>query len=394
MGTTQAIYEVGFADKKRGHHFFRHLYLVIPGESRMVPGMPQIGKLEGQPSKGTDLRISYIYVPPLKMLIQVFPTDMRLPQLPTVVRPTAISPYLQKYTDVEVAEPLKVTMLKYKPEKRCTIRYDHLGHRAGRHSSRQSSLIGKTFHDDRGRRIFQSLQFLKGSGLPVPEPVAYVPDLRLLLTEAVGGRELGSLVSDPNFLMYITGAARSVAGLHSLPIDRKLAETVSLEERANKFGCLVEQSPEECLAPNNQVNHLASAIISKLKNCRSDHLAFVHGSLDPSQLIIGESTIWLVDFDSFRISHPATDVGRFLAYLNRLPIRWLYGDPSHLDTMGERFLEEYLALSLDDLRGMILICQAMECVKISFIISRRQKSGWQSRSASMLEIAEGVLSRV
>lgn len=393
-GTFQALYQVDFADPKKGHHFNRQLYMIIPGESRMAPGMPEKGEPEeGASSGGCDLPVSYLYLQPLKMLIEVFPTDMRLPQLRTLVDPTTILPYLQAYSDLNKMDIPRITVLKYKPEKRCVIRYDLSGHVDKSRSIRKLSLIGKTFCDDRGRETFQIMRFLRRSGLPVPEPFSYIPELKLLLSEALQGRELESLVEEPDFPVYVKGAAKTVAELHTVTVDPKIVETVSLEEEADSFARLVERFQQECPPLKKKITRLASTIFRKLKNCRGEPLTFVHGELDPSQLIVHDSKIWVVDFDFSKVSHPATDVGRFLAYLNRLSLK-LYGDPGRLGRMEKLFLEEYLSRYPCDVRTLILIWQAIECLKISFIHFRSQKSAWKFRLSGMWEIAEKVLSSV
>jgi len=420
-GTLQAVYQVDFADPKKGQHFSpfsdhswgesdgsQQLYLVIPGESRMVAGMPEKGELdEGESSSilsiasckypiYSDLQVSYLYIRPLKLLIQVFPTDMKLPHLRTLVNPTAILPYLQAYTDLNKMEIRRITVLRYKPEKRCVIRYDLARYAEKPTSIREYSAIGKTFYDDRGRGIFRIMQFLRRSGLSVPEPLSYIPELKLLLTEYLHGRMLESLVAEPNFPVYIKGAARAVARLHRVPVDRKFVEIVSLEGEAERFADRLERFQQEYpLVKKKKIEYLVSTILRKLKNCGGKHLTFVHGEFDPGQLIVSDSKIWFVDFDLFKISHPAQDVGRFLAYLNRLSLR-LYGNPDRLGTMEKLFLEEYLSLyhGDDDLQRQILIWQAMESIKISIIQSRRRKSDWEFLLSSMLEMAEKVLSSV
>ncbi len=313
--------------------------------------------------------------------------DMRLPQLRTLTNPKLIAPYLQACTGVRT-EIRKVTVLKYKPERTCVIRYYLRGHFEKSPSARVYSLIGKTFHNDQGAEVFQVMQFLKMSEIPVPEPFAYIPELKLLVTQALCGRELLSLVADPNFPMYMKRAAQAVAGLHRVAVDHKIAKRVSsLEEEAQSFAHTVELFQQDCAPMRKKVDHVASTIVSKLKNCRAEPLTFVHGELDLSQLMVHDSKIWFVDFDNFRISHPATDVGRFLAYLTKLSLAF-YHDPGRLRTMQNLFLEEYLSSFPNDLKTPILICYAMECLKISFRQFQRRKSNWKFRVSSMFKVAE------
>ena len=392
-GSSRAMYQVKFADPENGRHFSRQLYLVIPGASRLTPGMPDKAELaEGESAEENDLRISYLYLPHIKMLIQIFPTDSKLPQLPVIVNPKAIAPYLQTYANRNMPEVPKLTVLKYKPEKRCVVRYDFSDQ-----SGQFFSMIGKTNYNSRGRDVFHIMQFLRRSGLPVPAPLAYIDDLKLLLIEALHGRELGSFATEPDFSVHIKGAAAAVAGLHMIPLDRTIVQTasldrVSLDEEADSFGRHVERFQREC-PELKQIDSLASAIIRKLKLCGGERLTFVHGELDPSQLFVSDSGIWVLDFDRFKISHPAIDIGHFLAYLNRASFK-IYGDPHRLDAMGTLFLDVYLSQYREDLQTPILLCQAMEFVKISFLQFRRQNADWKFRVASLWEMAEKTLSSV
>jgi len=392
-GSSRAVYQVEFADPENGRHFRRQLYLVIPGGSRLTPGMPEKGELaEGESAEENDLRISYLYLPHLKMLIQVFPTDTKLPQLPVLVNPKAIAPYLQTYTNLKEPEVPRVTVLKYKPEKRCVVRYDFSDH-----GEQSSSMIGKTNYNSRGRDVFHIMQFLRRSGLPVPAPLSYIAELKLLLIEALHGRELGSFVTEPDFPVHIKGAASAVAGLHMIPLDRTIVQaasldTVSLDEEADSFGRHVERFQREC-PELKQIDRLASAIVRKLKHCGGEHLTFIHGELDPSQLFVSDSRIWVLDFDRFKVSHPAIDIGHFLAYLNRVSLK-VYGDPHRLDAIGTLFLDVYLSQCRDNLQTPILLCQAMEFVKMSFLQFRRQNTDWKFRVASLWEMAEKTLSSV
>lgn len=392
-GSSRALYQVEFADTENGRHFRQQLYLVIPGESRLTPGMPDKGEsAEGESAEENDLRISYLYLPHLKMLIQAFPTDTKLPQLPVIVNPKAIAPYLQTYGNRKEPEVPRLTVLKYKPEKRCVVRYDFSDH-----GEQSSSMIGKTNYNSRGRDVFHIMQFLRRSGLPVPAPLAYIADLKLLLIETLQGRELGSFVTEPDFPAHIKGAAAAVAGLHMIPLDSTIVQTasldrVSLDEEADGFARHVERFQREC-PELKQIDGLSSTIRRKLKRCGGERLTFVHGELDPSQLFVSDSKIWVLDFDRFKISHPAIDIGHFLAYLNRVSLK-VYGDPNRLDAMGKLFLDLYLSQCRDDLQTPVLLCQAMEFVKMSFLQFRRRNADWKFRVLSLWELAEKTLSSV
>jgi tRNA A-37 threonylcarbamoyl transferase component Bud32 len=391
-GVFQAVYQDDVADAAGGTGATQKLFLMIPGESRLSPEMPAAAQPEDEETGGdAGPRLSYLYLPQMQLLIQVFPTDLRLPQLRTLVSPTAMTPYLQAHAGLNGAGAPEVRVLKYKPDKRCVIRYDFA--RKGEAGARGYSVIGKTFHNGTGKEVFNHMRLLRRSGVPVPEPLAYVPELKLVLTEALHGKELGALVNEPEFPAYVREAARAVAGLHSIPVDLEIVKTVTLAERAAKFGRLAARFQSSCPERSRQIEAIAAGIQRRIETRCDERLTFVHGELDHRQLIVCDGQMWFVDFDVFKASHPAMDVGRFLAHLCRLSLK-IHGDPRRLNAAAEAFLEAYLSCYPDDIRTEIKIAQAIELVRIAGRKHRRQKSYWESDLASVLDVAEQVLSTV
>jgi tRNA A-37 threonylcarbamoyl transferase component Bud32 len=395
-GTFQAVYQVDVADAGGSAATSQKLFLMVPGESRLSPEMPAVGQPEEEelacdrgPLGDTGLRLSYLYLPQMQLLIQVFPTDLRLPQLRTLVSPAAVTPYLQAHAGLNGAGAPAVRVLKYKPDKRCVIRYDYT--RNGDRAPTDYSVIGKTFHNSKGKDVFAHMKLLQRSGVPVPEPLAYIPELKLVLTEALHGRELGAFAEAPDFPAYAREAARAVAGLHSIPVDLEIVKTVTLAERTAKFGRLAARFQKNCPAHGEQIEAIASTIQRQIETRCDDRLTFVHGELDHRQLIVCDGKMWFVDFDVFKASHPAMDVGRFLAHLSRLSLK-IYGDPGRLSAAAEVFLEEYLCCYPDDIRTEIKIGQAIELVRIAGRKHRRQKLESESDLAAILDVTEKVLS--
>ena len=170
--TSSALYHVKFSKPGKTEVFTRWLYLFVPGESRIAPGMPERRQLQEQDSSvDDDLQVSYLYLPPMKLLIQICPTDTRLPQLRTLVDHRSMTPHFQAYPGLNEMTISGITAIKYKPEHRCVIKYDlsieveHCVTRYGYFNRAgqppclvKRSLIGKTFCDDRGQKIFRTLQ--------------------------------------------------------------------------------------------------------------------------------------------------------------------------------------------------------------------------------------------
>src|SRR5207245_4181447 len=64
-----------------------------------------------------------------------------------------------------------------------------------------------------------------------------------------------------------------------------------------------------------EIRRVGGALGRALSALPSDTLRPAHGSYKPSQLLVREGAVFLVDFDQFCLADPALDVGYFLAYL-------------------------------------------------------------------------------
>ncbi len=398
----KAIYYVDFDEVDTSQHFTEIIYLISPGQKLMTPDMPKTGEIK-LCLADSRLKMSYKYIVSLDLLIQVFPTDITLPQLRFLFDPKKMLPYLQAHTALNNLAIDKITTLKYKPEKRCVIKYDIYGkppqfknetiianYNGTVSPAIKESFVGKTYDKDQGDNVYRKMRFLLKAGISVPKPISYIPELKLIIMETLPGRELKSFVNTSNFPLLIGNAARSIAGLHRLPVDQGMAEVVSMEVKRCKFSLEVEWFNNENPSLAKRVVKLSQNIIRELENFDSKTNTYIHGEFDLSQLLVSHNKIWFVDFDKLCISHQATDVGRFLAYLSRLSLRQ-NGNPCQLAREEEIFLEAYLSLCPDVSKREVFICQAMECLKVFFILYRRRKMKGNLPIETMVDKAESVL---
>jgi thiamine kinase-like enzyme len=68
-----------------------------------------------------------------------------------------------------------------------------------------------------------------------------------------------------------------------------------------------------------------------------------HGSYKPSQLLVRDGAVFLVDFDQFCLADPALDIGYFLAYLRPAGL-WYHraGRRAWFEAAADAFLTTYL----------------------------------------------------
>jgi aminoglycoside phosphotransferase (APT) family kinase protein len=177
-------------------------------------------------------------------------------------------------------------------------------------------------------------------------PLAYWPDLRMLIQPAVVGMELNTLAfADAEDLtrreQWLRAAGRSLAALHGS------AGTAAPQRTWGDD--LVEL--EEYDAPLAQVVPPLAARFREARDAlaaaAADHAepapVASHGTFRTDQLLIEDSGLVMIDLDSFCWANPARDIGNFLAYLRWKAIRRPAQD-DFIAVAGRAFLAGYAAV--------------------------------------------------
>ena len=246
----------------------------------------------------------------------------------------ALESTARRVHDVPSGRPLldiAAEPVRYKPGDRCVLRYRlRFGaRRATGHGARARAPSSPSCTGSRARRrppTTSSPGCAAEAGVAwTARPLGVVPGLPLALTEDLGSSRdpvparSGLDVVHPGIrrtrLDVVRRAARALAELHTSGLDTgDLSRRTGVEEagKAAKRARLIEQYVPE-LAP--VVREVTDALCATLAGLPADTLRPGHGSYKPSQLMVRDGAVFLVDFDQFCLADPALDVGYFLAYL-------------------------------------------------------------------------------
>lgn len=289
--------------------------------------------------------IGVVEVLPDRVEHRLFTDDPRLANLATAMDTRTLSTqYAAEYAGLGQIDG--VTPVRYKPGSRCTLRYQThsesgAGFCFGKLLAQDSAEIAQAVDD-----LFRASQTTPA--LPsVAQPLAYWPELQMVVQAAVSGQELHDLAFDAQKdvalrLNLLHAAGRASAALHRseivVPGAQKtlVGDLALLEEHkpalrqinpplANRFdetlGLLHERSQEQ---------EELTAVVS-------------HGALRTDQFMVEGGRLVLIDLDSLCWSSPARDLGNFLAYLSWKSLR----QPQHALFIGlgqAAFLEGYQSL--------------------------------------------------
>ncbi|HEX5692780.1 MAG TPA: phosphotransferase [Roseiflexaceae bacterium] len=301
---------------------------------RMLIGAYRWGEAEGELPPTAQL------IAPLGMQVYRFEHDPALPGLATALDSQAMAAVLREalpeYREGEARIlRCRATPLRYRPGKRCTLRFDIAQRDAqGRLGSRR--LFGKVYHQlDKAASVYREMQMLADSeparnGRVVLAPVAaFLPDLKIILQAPVSGVPLelyleglsGAVTAgDRRGWDGIMRSADAFAAVHTAglatdrerPIDSELKRFV---KRANQAAAIDA-------AIGARMIELAEALPAWRKRLPDwgEQITLVHGDCKHSQCMITPEGVAILDFDHCGMADPATDIGTYIATLRQMAI--------------------------------------------------------------------------
>lgn len=341
------------------------------------------------------------YVPELRLLLASPSADAKLPSLRVALDPHAIKPFLADCLNrsmhrKESLSGCEVDILRYRPGKRCVLRYRLGASRLEAGDVHERSFIGKAYGNRAdGADVFAIMLGLyrnrfgrdSSDGIRIPEPLGYIPELHMVLMEDVPSPSLAKSFSSPHVIDDLQAAARALGKIHACPstVDKKYEveeEVSSLEQwvaRAVQLYPDLAGSFESCLRGISESAH----------HIRCPEPVLVHGDFWHKQVLIGRNEVTIVDFDTIGNADPARDVGNFLAYLKYTgaELRWTEEETRRY---AEVFLAAYRLPTPPALKTGIDFYYRASLLRLACVVSRQPKE-WGPR-ASLL--AESLRSRV
>jgi len=296
-----------------------------------------------------------------------------------------------------VEEAHVVRVLKHHVGKRCTL---EIGVRTG---DNWHFLIGKVYRKDRSD-VFEAIEGMRQAGFgpedefSIPQPVAYLPSLRLLLQEKVEGPVAGEVFKNGDERGRAEGAERCArwlarfhacapkAGPGSHPQDHLNSKSMqhSLRKIAKLEGAFADRA-----ARLWQRLEDASLSVSSVEMCAG------HGSYNAAQVILNGGRTIVFDWDWFDVADPARDVGRFLYALRRWALDEL-GSIRALDGVAEIFLKTYLTIGQPGVEKNLRFFEASTCFNLAMRHLFDPGCNWQEKqekAEAMLDEGLRVLER-
>ncbi len=327
----------------------------------------------------------------------IFMYDSKLPGLQQAINSqdmrVTLSTVLRR--DFERGHPsisdVRLHVLKHAHGKRCVIEYwlepdeNHLNARR---------VIGKLYRKNRGEKIYEHLlnlwaathhQSNNGMGFGMPEPLAYLPELGMVLQSVVPGRQLSSFAELDHLALALRAVADNLATLHGLAVPS--LERRTMEDHIAKY---CHPDPLVLAAACPELAPLIEDMLMGLcedESLQRSVLCPVHGDLGLDQIFISAQRAFFIDFDGVCLSHPALDLGNFLVALQ-----------VHFGAKGAAlariFLESYLASQSrrDAKLAGLRTYQVFAYLRRATICFRRKAvAGWREQARSLLKTGYALL---
>lgn len=253
-----------------------------------------------------------------------------------------------------------IEVLKYKPGRRCVLAYELAGRHKASGQPIRRRVIGKVFRDERGQRLFALQDRLWRTcfgpdgvnGISVPQPLTYVPEMRMLVQANAPGRRLDELSLHGPVGPQASRSAEALAWLHRC---QALAAPPG-NGSTNGYALLQPYTlADELRGLEDYTARLAQVRPDALPAVQALHAALLdwamilppapraaplHRDFYYSQVLFDGLNVHLIDFDLLALGDPAIDVANFNAHLAYLGLEQS-GDAARFEPESERFLAAY-----------------------------------------------------
>src|SRR5919197_2295200 len=274
------------------------------------------------------------------------PSGSGNPTMAAVLDPAELARQLNVLLGWNTSQGLRLRVLRWKKANRCTFEMT-LG-AAGEGVCQE--LIGKVYAEERSV-VYRVMEEITQAGFgaedkfAIPQPVAFLPSLRLLLYEKVSGASVRAMIVQSDAADRARAAeqsARWLARFHARAPRSGPVIHVHDQFMSSERAWRVVADLGEPLA--DKVGRLFERLSTAARGLGPIELCAGHGMYTPGQVVLADGWIRTVtvDWDTNQAAYPSHDVARFLVSLKRLGWR-CFGSAHALDAAAEAFLKTYVA---------------------------------------------------
>ena len=188
----------------------------------------------------------------------------------------------------------------------------------GRKTTMEKIVIGKGYYRGDGTRTYDVMQELWANGfaddpdLRIAEPVAWIPDLQVMLQGQAPGHALYDHINEPGgALAEVTATGRWLAKLHATSAVKIALLPGDHEVRKLSTYCSELSGTHPRWA--DRIATLTASVLRSLDGTGPVPTVPTHGDYQPKNIYVAGDRITVIDWDRVALAHPGRDLGHFLA---------------------------------------------------------------------------------
>jgi hypothetical protein len=253
--------------------------------------------------------------------------------------------------------------LRHKPGRRCLIEYQ---------LASGETFIGKVRVKGTPTAVFDILTRLWNSnfndaapdGIRVAQPLAIVPELRMILLRHEPGRLAADVLPENGGVALAARVAEVAHKLHACSISPAKTHTLDneldlLDQRLAHASQVHPQWRPRIEAVRAGCHQLASTVRVAIP-------APIHRDFHPGQVLVELNRCCLLDLDLFSLGDPALDIGNFIAHLCESGLRE-HGCAEFFSDREEALVNRYVELNPGISREAIQVYRSLTLARHIFI---------------------------
>jgi hypothetical protein len=259
----------------------------------------------------------------LDLLLWVFPEDPAIPHLQEVSDPGRVMAHLP-YSSLPKGldgpgdvRSVEVQIINYRPELRCTTRYDL--HWGAADQSQHLTIFGKTFRSGEGRDVYARSEYLwtRFSGVEenvlFAQPLGYTSAVQTLWQLGVEGIPLRCAIGENNCDSYLLTVAKGLAMIHNS--DLAGLPKWTLDEHLSEVDKKIEKLRRAVPSLMEELDLLAQLVHHNAPNPSDIPLRPMYWDFHVNQLLAQDGKIAFFDFDELALGDPLQDLANFIVDL-------------------------------------------------------------------------------
>jgi len=337
------------------------------------------------------------FIPDLRMLVEVFPYDSRLPTLPLVL--CGPPPELQRQLLACIGpgdwriEEQTVEPMRYRTELGGVLRYTLRARNAVGSQTQTKRFYAKVYRGDRGERTWKLLHRLRdnpaaiGGEFAVVRPIDYCGERQCLVLEEAQGRALQEvLLNGGDSVTAARRVARAVAAFNQSAVPGGCLHTPQDQIKyLTKTAAMLRWI---CPGSGQWLDEIVEEVSTRLV---AVEVAPIHWDLKTDHVFLDDDRVIFIDVDTVAWGDPVRDPAHLLAHIV-CRIGLPTGSVEASRAAGRAFVEEYFTHVPPSWRERLDAQYAAAVVETAVGIFKRQEPHWLEKVTASIKEAHHALS--